>query len=92
MIRQSEHAIIAHSTYKYEIIPEDIYNCFILDFVKEVAKFLAAKNQAQVNAFHYVMTSLVPAPCEVSRRKVDAKLAKFSEIAMEYAGEHKAVS
>ncbi len=29
------------------IIPEDIYNCFILDFVKEVAKFLAAKNQAQ---------------------------------------------
>ena len=29
------------------IIPEDIYSCFILDFVKEVAKFLAAKNQAQ---------------------------------------------
>lgn len=29
------------------IIPEDIYYCFILDFVKEVAKFLAAKNQAQ---------------------------------------------
>lgn len=29
------------------ITPEDIYYCFILDFVKEVAKFLAAKNQAQ---------------------------------------------
>ena len=29
------------------IIPEDIYRCFILDFVYEVAKFLAAKNQAQ---------------------------------------------
>ena len=36
-----------HSTLRYFIIPEDIYRCFILDFVKEVAKFLAAKNQAQ---------------------------------------------
>ncbi len=38
------------------------------------------------------MTSLVPAPCGVSRRKVNAKLAKFSEMAIEYAEKHKAVS
>lgn len=35
-----------------KIIPEDIYRCFILDFVKEVAKFLAAKNQAQSKRSH----------------------------------------
>ena len=38
------------------------------------------------------MTSLVPAPCGVSRRKVNAKLAKFSEMTIEYAEKHKAVN
>lgn len=34
------------------------------------------------------MTSLVPAPCGVSRRKVNAKLAKISEMTIEYAEKH----
>ncbi|MDE6696506.1 MAG: hypothetical protein K2K25_06470 [Muribaculaceae bacterium] len=41
-------------------IPEGIYRYFILDFVKEVAKFLAAKNQAQVNAQKYVFQPTQP--------------------------------
>lgn len=43
------------------IIPEDIYCCLILDFVKEVAKFLAAKNQAIVNAFDICLKPTQPA-------------------------------
>lgn len=46
-------------------------------------------NQAQVNASHISMTSLVPAPCEVSRRKVNAKLVNICEMTMEYAVEHR---
>ena len=51
------------------IIPEDIYNCFILDFVKEVAKFLAAKNQAQVNAYKICLKPTQPTKYSRHRRR-----------------------
>ena len=61
------------------IIPEDIYSCFILDFVKEVAKFLAAKNQAQVNAFEICLKPTHPTKNFVIGVDLQCKITKNIE-------------
>ena len=57
-------------------IPEGIYRHFILDFVKEVAKFLAAKNQAQVNAQKYVFQPTQPTGFPVIGAGLFCKITK----------------
>lgn len=68
----------------------DIYRYFILDEVFETARFLKQPRIKRSKRFHYVMTSLVPAPCGVSRRKVVANLAINSENAIEWAEKYAA--